>query len=145
MFPPPPIAATVSNMMKMDSNTAYTVQKLNDAYKTMLELHEVLNSNRRKSPKKLAHLQGVQHQVFMDDDDGSEEVSSMHRNFYGGSKIMNIHIENGHAVGADIRPITNHQHRDSDFGARSSLNRQSNFPNPSSTIMTSQAFKPNTS
>jgi hypothetical protein len=49
LFPPPPIPATVSNMMKMDSKTAYTVQKLNDAYKTMLEIHEVLNSNRKKA------------------------------------------------------------------------------------------------
>lgn len=144
-FPPPPIPATVSNMMKMDSKTAYTVQKLNDAYKTMMEIHEVLNSTRKKTPKKNSLPHGVQHQVFMDDEMDSEENSTMARNFYGGSKIMNIQIENGHAVGADIRPITNHQRNDSDFGSRSSLHRQSNFPNQSSTIMTSAAFKPYTS
>ncbi|TNV85799.1 hypothetical protein FGO68_gene3570 [Halteria grandinella] len=144
--PPPPIAATVSNMMKMDSKTAYTVQKLNDAYKTMLEIHEVLNSNRRNVQKKSPPGGAVHHQVYMDDEETSEEQSNMARNFYGGSKIMNIQIENGRAVGADIRPITNQQYgRESEIGSRSSMNRHSNFPNPSSTIMTSAAFKPYTS
>jgi hypothetical protein len=49
------------------------------------------------------------------EDDDSEDYSPMPRNFYGGSKIMNIQVENGRAVGADMRPLT--VNRESDIGS----------------------------
>ena len=44
-----------------------------------------------------------------------------HRILYGGSKIMNIHVENGKAIGAEMRPINpNTFGRDSDVAVKGS-------------------------